>query len=254
MEAMRLSNLPEVRGSWWRSHKQNIPFSAPPGIFLPQHCHLLPKAHCTSKRWVLSFVSTGHEQKKGWKIIFCLASHCGRGTNPICVPTYTAYAQKAELSDLQDKDSAVALHYSTGLSFYSTSSGPSSCNHEKHTAHCINKKCLLLSNHSVDILAMLVQQLRPVPHHWDQLGWCCLAFASTLNRVSLSNKVTISKMPMVNSRWPGLNPWLWLNNDNRTFVLGQMYARNNFSNLLAQTTDSQCSGQALTPFDDLVKI
>lgn len=44
MEAMRLSNLPEVRGSWWRSRKQNASSSAPPRIFLPQHCHLVPKA------------------------------------------------------------------------------------------------------------------------------------------------------------------------------------------------------------------
>lgn len=139
MEAMRLSNLPEVRGSWWRSHKQNVPFSAPSHIFLPQHCHLLSKAHCTSKRWVSSFVSTGHEQRKGWKITFCLASHHGRCTNPIYVPTYITHAQKAALSNLQDKDSAVPLHYSTGLSPYSTSSGPSNRNHGNHTAHCTNK-------------------------------------------------------------------------------------------------------------------
>lgn len=69
MEAMRLSNLPEVRGSWWRSRKQKASSSAPPCIFLLQHCHLVPKA-C----FVLRKHGTG--TKKGVKNdIFALHPH-----------------------------------------------------------------------------------------------------------------------------------------------------------------------------------
>lgn len=70
MEAMMLSNLPEVRGSWWRSRKQNASSSAPPRIFLPQHCHLVPKAlalFCLMWAW-------DRYRERGEKITFCLAS------------------------------------------------------------------------------------------------------------------------------------------------------------------------------------
>lgn len=84
MEAVRLSNLPEVRGSCWWSHRQNASSSAPLCIFLPQPW-----------LWfVLCEPETGTRKRLRNYILSCIPTGSGYASKPTRVPAYMSHYMK----------------------------------------------------------------------------------------------------------------------------------------------------------------
>lgn len=187
MEAMRLSNLPEVRGSWWRSRKQNASSSAPPRIFFLQHCHLVSKflfVFCLMWVW-------DRYQEKGEKWHFALHPH----RLWLCYQAYSCASLHAKVPKHKKQcrpifrmklllqipmPAQVQVLPSCPPDLAATTSGIPEL---KPSA---NNPKLPLSNHSMDILATSIL----IPIHWE----CSFPTVETL-WLQLCSKSQLPKSP-----------------------------------------------------------